>query len=243
MHLRALLSIGAARRPALTVPGGGSLDYDALRRNVDALALELGRRGIEPGDRVAASLPNGLPLVLAFFATACARAASAPLNPAYTRDEYAFYLDDIGPKAIFVPPGGQPLAREAAASLGIAVLEIALDAAGSLTLDGVPLPPGAPAAGPHDDDAALFLHTSGTTSRPKGVPLTHRNLCASARNIVRWYEISADDVSLCVMPLFHVHGLVFSTLATLYAGASEIVVEKFSARRSGRRSSNSASRS
>jgi acyl-CoA synthetase (AMP-forming)/AMP-acid ligase II len=229
VHLRDLLARGEARHPALRVPGGISLDYAGLRREVDALALELRRRGIAPGDSVAASLPNGPALVLAFFATACARAASAPLNPAYTRDEYAFYLEDIGPKALFVPPGGQPLAREAAAALGIAILEIACDGDGRLTLDGAPLAPGAPEAAPHESDVALFLHTSGTTSRPKGVPLTHRNLCTSAANIARWYEIGAADISLCVMPLFHVHGLVFSTLATLFAGASEIVVEKFSA--------------
>lgn len=229
MHLRDLLALGDGAHPALTVPGGVSLDYRSVRHNVDALAQELSRRGIAPGDRVAASLPNGLPLVLAFLATACARAASAPLNPAYTRAEYAFYLEDIGPKAIFVPPGEPSLAREAAQALGIVILEIALDAGGRLALDGEALVLEAPAASPRETDVALFLHTSGTTSRPKGVPLTHRNLCVSARNIVRWYEISAADVSLCVMPLFHVHGLVFSTLATLFAGAREIVAEKFSA--------------
>jgi acyl-CoA synthetase (AMP-forming)/AMP-acid ligase II len=229
VHLRDLLARGEARHPALTVPGGASLDYERVRANVDALALELSGRGIAPGERVAASLPNGAPIVLAFFATACARATSAPLNPAYTLDEYAFYLEDIAPKAIFVPPGGQPLAREAAARLGISAIEIALDPHGRLVVDGRPLALDAAAASPLDGDVALFLHTSGTTSRPKGVPLTHRNLCASAQKIARWYELSPADVSFCVMPLFHVHGLVFSTIATLFAGASEIVAEKFSA--------------
>ncbi|MFZ1124178.1 MAG: acyl--CoA ligase [Candidatus Baltobacteraceae bacterium] len=229
MNVAELLDRGDAARPALIAPGGPALDYAAVRANVAALARELVRRGIAPGERVAASLPNGLPIVLAFLATACARAASAPLNPAYTRDEYAFYLEDIAPKAILVPPGAQPPAREAAAALGVAILELALGEDGRLVLDGVALALDAPAPLPQDDDVALFLHTSGTTSRPKGVPLTHRNLCTSAGNIVRWYRLEPADVSLCVMPLFHVHGLVFSTLATLLAGATEIVPERFSA--------------
>ncbi len=229
MHLRDLLERGAGRDWALEIPGGVRLEYERLRANVDALARELARRGIGPGDRVAASLPNGLPVVAAFFATACARAAFAPLNPAYTLDEYGFYLEDIAPRAIFVPPGDQPRAREAAARLGIVPIAIAFDALGRLEIDGEPLAPAAPEAVPGDDDVALFLHTSGTTSRPKGVPLTHRNLCASARNIASWYELGPADVSYCVMPLFHVHGLVFSTLATLMGGGSEIVAERFSA--------------
>ncbi|MGP6155960.1 MAG: acyl--CoA ligase [Vulcanimicrobiaceae bacterium] len=229
MNLAELLQRGAAAQPALVAPEGPSLDYASVRADVASLARELARRGIAPGDRVAVSLPNGLPIVLAFFATACARATSAPLNPAYTRDEYTFYLEDIAPKAMLVPPGGQPPAREAAAALGVAVLELALGDDGRLVLDGLPLALDAPAPLPQDDDVALFLHTSGTTSRPKGVPLSHHNLCTSAASIVGWYRIAPSDVSLCVMPLFHVHGLVFSTLATLFAGATEIVPERFSA--------------
>jgi acyl-CoA synthetase (AMP-forming)/AMP-acid ligase II len=229
VNLAVLLAQGDAYRPALIEPSGTILDYAALRANVAALAREFARRGIAPGDRIAASLPNGLPIVLAFFGSACARAASAPLNPAYTRDEYVFYLEDIDPQALVVPPDAQPLAREAGAALGIPTIELAFADDGRLCVDGVPLALDAPAAAPQDDDVALFLHTSGTTSRPKGVPLTHHNLCTSARNIVRWYRIEPSDVSLCVMPLFHVHGLVFSTLATLLAGATEVVAERFSA--------------
>ncbi len=76
---------------------------------------------------------------------------------------------------------------------------------------------------------ALFLHTSGTTSRPKGVPLSHANLLASATNVAATYALSPQDVSLCVMPLFHVHGLVASTLATLHTGGTVVVPPRFSA--------------
>ncbi|HEV3122669.1 MAG TPA: acyl--CoA ligase, partial [Isosphaeraceae bacterium] len=82
---------------------------------------------------------------------------------------------------------------------------------------------------PRGDDVALFLHTSGTTSRPKGVPLTHANLYTSLRNIADTYALSPDDVSLIVMPLFHVHGLLGATLSTLHRGGTAIVPQRFSA--------------
>jgi acyl-CoA synthetase (AMP-forming)/AMP-acid ligase II len=229
MQLRQLLDAGAADRLALRQLDNLDISYARVRADVDALARALRARGIGAGDRIAVSLANGPKIVMAFFGIACARAVAAPLNPAYTRDEYAFYLEDIGPKALVVAPGASPLARDAAATLGIPVVELTLDERGRLVLDGTLVPLDAPPAAPLDDDIALFLHTSGTTSRPKGVPLTHRNLTTSARNIVRWYRIEPRDVSMCVMPLFHVHGLIFSTLATLLAGATEIIPERFSA--------------
>jgi acyl-CoA synthetase (AMP-forming)/AMP-acid ligase II len=166
--------------------------------------------------------------VAAFFATAGARATFAPLNSAYTEEEFRFYLEDIAPRAILLAPGTVPAARAAAATLSIPVVDLALDAQGAPLVDGV-LANGTHERRAQDGDVALFLHTSGTTSRPKGVPLTHGNLTTSAHNIVRWYSLTASDVSLCVMPLFHVHGLVFSTLAVLAAGGTVVVPERFSA--------------
>jgi acyl-CoA synthetase (AMP-forming)/AMP-acid ligase II len=229
MNLRELLDAGAADRLALRKLDRVDLSYSCVRGNVDALARELQERGIVPGDRIAIAMFNGPKIVLAFFGIACARAIAAPLNPAYTRDEYAFYLEDIAPKALVVVPGATPFAREAAAALKIPIIELTLDAQNTLMIDNVTLTLDAPVATPRDNDVALFLHTSGTTSRPKGVPLTHRNLTISVGNIVRWYRIVPSDVSMCIMPLFHVHGLIFSTLATLAAGATVIIPKRFSA--------------
>jgi acyl-CoA synthetase (AMP-forming)/AMP-acid ligase II len=83
-------------------------------------------------------------------------------------------------------------------------------------------------APPSVDSVALVLHTSGSTGRPKRVPLTHANLAISAGNVARHYGLGPDDVSMCVMPLFHVHGLVASTLATLSTGGTVVVPSKFS---------------
>src|SRR5262249_26504566 len=80
---------------------------------------------------------------------------------------------------------------------------------------------------PEDDETAWVLHTSGTTSRPKRAPLSHTNLKISARNVAETYRLTAEDVSLCVMPLFHVHGLVASTLATLLTGGTVVAPSRF----------------
>jgi acyl-CoA synthetase (AMP-forming)/AMP-acid ligase II len=119
------------------------------------------------------------------------------------------------------------LARGAAEALRIPVGDVHLGADGSVSVSDRLSDD--PVEEPSPEAVALFLHTSGTTSRPKGVPLRHENLCANALNMARWYSLTSADVSLCVMPLFHVHGLVFSTLAFLAVGAQVVMPEKFSA--------------
>jgi acyl-CoA synthetase (AMP-forming)/AMP-acid ligase II len=206
-------------RPALAAPGRFTLTYRELAAAARTIGAMLVARGYAPGEKVAASFVNGPEIVAAFFGVAGARLTFAPLNSAYTQDEFTFYLEDIAPRAILLAPGTVPAARAAAAALGIDVIDLQLPLA----------EPADHERRAEDGDVALFLHTSGTTSRPKGVPLTHANLTASAGNMMRWYSLTADDVSLCVMPLFHVHGIVFSTLAVLGAGGSVVVPERFSA--------------
>jgi len=222
-----LLAVGRDDAVALTEPGGASLTYAALRAGVDTVARGLRARGIARGATVALAMPNGLGVVVAFLGIARAGCVAAPLNPAYTQDEFTFYLDDIGPALVLAPPGAAPLARGAAEALRIPVGDVHVAPDGSVAVfDRVS---DEPLEDPAPDDIALFLHTSGTTSRPKGVPLRHENLCANAQNMARWYSLTDADVSLCVMPLFHVHGLIFSTLAFLAAGAHVVIPEKFSA--------------
>src|SRR6202035_4513049 len=105
------------------------------------------------------------------------------------------------------------------------ILTVQMDVAGRVTSSA---PPEARSfAPPQIDDVALILHTSGSTGRPKRVPLAHANLSVSAENVARSYALGPDDVSLCVMPLFHVHGLVASTLATLATGGTVVVPGRF----------------
>jgi acyl-CoA synthetase (AMP-forming)/AMP-acid ligase II len=198
--------------------------YGALRQQVMAVAEGLAALGIKRGDRVGMALPNGLPTIVSFLAASVAGTA-APLNPGYKEDEFRFYLDDTGARVLLLPPDGAEEARRAAGD-SVPIVTVEMDAAGTASLKGIS--ERQPVDQPSVDDVALILHTSGSTGRPKRVPLNHANLSISARNVAASYALTADDVSLCVMPLFHVHGLVASTLATLATGGTVVVPGKFS---------------
>jgi acyl-CoA synthetase (AMP-forming)/AMP-acid ligase II len=168
---------------------------------------------------VAMALPNGLDAIVAFLAAATAGTA-APLNPGYKCEEFCFYLADTRAKTLMVAAGDSPeacTARRAAEQAGIPVVTAEISSS-----SGNPLEPG-------PDDIALVLHTSGSTGRPKRVPLRHRNLVASTSNIAATYALGPGDVSLCLMPLFHVHGLMASTMATLLTGGTVVVPARFNA--------------
>ncbi len=199
------------------------ITYGGLRQQVQAVAEALAAAGVNRGDRVGIALPNGLPNIVAFLAASVAGTA-APLNPAYKEDEFRFYLEDTNAKVLLLPPEGLEEARAAAGT--VPILTVEMDAAGTVSLREVTAR--TPVAPPAPDDIALILHTSGSTGRPKRVPLSHANLAISAGNVARSYALSSSDVSLCVMPLFHVHGLVASTLATLSTGGIVVVPTKFS---------------
>jgi acyl-CoA synthetase (AMP-forming)/AMP-acid ligase II len=223
-----LMRAAPPAHPAIVLPEQNvRLSYGDLRQQVEALAEVLAGAGIERGDRVGIALPNGLPMIVSFLAASLAGTA-APLNPAYKDDEFRFYLEDTAAKLLILPRDrteGAEAARRAAGDR-VPVATIDMDAQGVVRLDRQS--GRRTATAPSVDDVALVLHTSGSTGRPKRVPLTHANLSISARNVARSYALSESDVSLCVMPLFHVHGLVASTLATLATGGTVVVPAKFS---------------
>jgi acyl-CoA synthetase (AMP-forming)/AMP-acid ligase II len=196
---------------------GVRMNYAELRHKVRTLAGVFSAAGIAPGDRIAIALPNGIPVVVCFLAASFAGTA-APLNSAYRYDEFAFYLKDTNARLLIAPPEGLDEARRAASDANIPTVSVTLE-------ETAPLPFQAP----KPEQIALILHTSGSTGRPKRVPIAHRNLAVSARNIAAHYQLTPADVSLCVMPLFHVHGLVASVLATLSSGGAVVVPAKFNA--------------
>jgi len=239
--LIALLAGGGPSSPALIVPEDGQvLTHAQLAGRIETLARRLAGTGVRRGDRVALTLPNGPDFVLLLLAVTALGAAAAPLNPAYTQAEFAFFLADIAPR-LFLMPASPPAAAAAAAAAAqtpVLAVRAAGDGPPELTAAG----DSEPAAGRRPaaersfepggaDDVAVILHTSGTTSRPKQVPLRQANLTASARTIAAHYRLGADDVSFCVMPLFHIHGLVASALAALSAGGAVIVPRRFTSHR------------
>lgn len=222
-----LIATGKDNDCAIGAPDRPDMTFGDLRNHCSSLVRQLAARGIGPGDRVAIVLPNGPDMATAFLAVASGLSA-APLNPAYKESEYAFYLEDLKPKLVLVENGSENPVIAAAAKLNIPVAEVQVAdgaPAGAFRLwddetDAMP---------PKPTDEALVLHTSGTTSRPKVVPLTQANLVASAGNIAGTLNLTSDDHCLNIMPLFHIHGLIAVVLSSMKAGASVCCSSGFNA--------------
>ncbi len=231
--LTELLAAAPKSAPALRAPERPPLSFGDLRAVIEQTLAALNGWGIGRGERVAMVLPNGPEMAAAFLAVASA-ATAAPLNPAYRSEEFEFYMTDLRARALLVEQGSSSPAVAVAERLGLAVLELSRAelGAGAFTISrrtaGTAAAAASPgAAGP--DDIALILHTSGTTSRPKIVPLSQRNVCASAGNVQRTLALGEQDVGLNIMPLFHIHGLIAGLLAPLSAGGCVFCTPGFNA--------------
>ncbi|HEX4469932.1 MAG TPA: acyl--CoA ligase [Gemmatimonadaceae bacterium] len=227
-----LLKAGSDEATALSAPGGvPPLSYRALRAHVAEITKFLASQGIGAGDRVGIVLDNGPEMAAAFLSIGSA-ATAAPLNPTYRAEEFEFYLSDLGAKLLVVATGKDSPSLGVAAKLGVPVARLTPHpekGAGSFSLQceraGTPKP--VRAAVP--DDIALVLHTSGTTSRPKIVPLAHKNIAASAGNIRGTLSLTAQDRGLVIMPLFHIHGLIAALSAPISAGGEVCCTPGFNA--------------
>jgi oxalate---CoA ligase len=236
--LRGLIAAGKDEAVAVAGHAAPPMTYAALRALVDRTGVKLNELGVGRGDRVAIVLPNGPEMATAFLCVAAA-AAAAPLNPAYREDEFAFYLGDLAAKALIVEAGSESAALEAAQKLGVGLITLMPEAgAGAFRLCGDPVDAVGDRVGraqrarlqpAEADDVALILHTSGTTSRPKIVPLTGANIWTSARNIALSLDLSERDRALNVMPLFHIHGLIAGLAAPLSRGGAVFCTPGFNA--------------
>ncbi|GAX34390.1 acyl--CoA ligase [Nodularia sp. NIES-3585] len=231
MHIFDILT-GKDEHPALLTPDELTLTYQQLRTNVYSLFAQLHIFGLGKGDRIAIAMTNGSSMACIFLAASLCGTA-APLNPKYKQEEFAFYYQDLQAKALITLPG-TPEAAITAINPDMLLIQAITNADGTLSLElsreiiqpqretSIPDLPQA-------DDVAMILHTSGTTSRPKRVPIRHRNLIASAHNIIGVYSLTPNDTNLCLMPLFHIHGLVGCLLATLASGGTFICPTGFNA--------------
>ncbi|HLQ50714.1 MAG TPA: AMP-binding protein [Terriglobales bacterium] len=223
MSILNLIAAGPANSSAILSAGCLPLTFGALSVQAEKVARFLNLHRIGRADCVAMVLPNGPELAAAFTGVAAA-AVCAPLNPAYSASEFHFYLSDLRACALLTEAGFCPAATRAAIDLGIPILSLRCrDQALAGVFELESSAPSGPAAHPGmagKDDVALLLHSSGTTARPKLIPLTHHNLCTSARHIVECLRLTPSDRCLNIMPLFHVHGLIGAFLASMAAGAS-----------------------
>ncbi|XP_041002859.1 oxalate--CoA ligase isoform X1 [Juglans microcarpa x Juglans regia] len=211
-------------RRALSVSGKFDLTYARLQELVESAASRLVAADVNVGDVVALVFPNIVEFVIMFMAVIRARATAAPLNPAYTSDEFEFFLADSESKLLLTSEKGNDPAQAAASKLKIPHVTATLseaDAELTLSLTQSESEKNSVFNLTNDpDDVSLFLHTSGTTSRPKGVPLTQLNLASSVQNIKAVYKVSESDSTVLVLPLFHVHGLLAGLLSSLGSGAA-----------------------
>ena len=186
---------------------------------------------INKEDKVAIVLGNGSAMACTFIAIA-ANYTSCPLNPSYTKEEFKFYYDDLKVKAVIIEENKSIEAREAAKELDIRIINlksktksrsIELDIKTDIKNKDKYL------IESDQDDVAMILHTSGTTSRPKMVPLSQKNLLASASNISNTLNLSEEDKCLNIMPMFHIHGLIAAILAPIYKSGTIITPSGFDA--------------
>jgi acyl-CoA synthetase (AMP-forming)/AMP-acid ligase II len=229
--LKELLASGRDNAPATETHEAPPLTYASLRALIAETVRSLSAFGIGRGDRVAIVLPNGPEMATAFLSVASG-AASAPLNPAYRAEEFEFYMSDLNAKALIVEAGSASPAIAAAEKLGIELIELTPDrtaGAGAFRLSGKARGVAAKPGPAEPDDIALILHTSGTTSRPKIVPLSQSNISTSADNIAGGLDFNQSDLGLNVMPLFHIHGLIAGLLAPLSRGGSVFCTPGFNA--------------
>ena len=232
--LKDMLATGADVAPAISAPGRQALTFSGLRDLTAQTLAALNALGIGRNDRVAIVLANG-PEMAACYIACASGVTSAPLNPAYRAEEFEFYLSDLNAKALIVEPHGNSPVVEVAQRLGVRLIDLVADEgqpAGSFILvarDGLGGTPAAMGGWAQPGDVSMVLHTSGTTSRPKIVPLSQTNLVASATHIGRTLRFVAGDCGLNVMPLFHIHGLIAGVLAPLAAGSQVFCTPGFNA--------------
>jgi amino acid adenylation domain-containing protein len=232
LSIHHLLEAHAEHTPdalAILAPGRVPLTYGRLRVQINDVLQTLNAMGLGRNDRIALVLPNGPEMAVAFLAVA-ACGACTPLNPVYSANEFDLYLTDLHAKALIVQSDMDSPVRDVAQAHGIRVIELSPVSeaeAGLFTLTGEEQTGAASYGFALPDDVALVMHTSGTTSRPKIVPLTHTNICTVAQNLRVAFELVESDRFLHVLPLFHSLGLVATLLASLVARASVVCTSGF----------------
>lgn len=236
MSVNTLIDLMDARasdtRPFLISPDtGAQLSFARFREEAHRVAERIAAEGIQPGDRVAIVVPNGIEVLLAFFGATEAGAMAMPMNPELKPDEFDYAIEHSGARLSICVPAtvDRVKAKAGAGRRQDAIIGISFNPIDGVKLEGGRGGTKSLAAAPGADSEALLLYTSGTTSAPKGVEITHRNLTVSSKNVADSYNLNERDVTACVMPLFHVHGLVASVFSSLLSGGTVVVPQRFSA--------------
>ncbi|TMH59343.1 MAG: AMP-dependent synthetase [Betaproteobacteria bacterium] len=230
-----LIADHARRDPdalALLAPGRPALTFGALLREVERIGLSLAAAGLGRGNRVAVALPNGPELAMAVLAVSDCTTC-VPVNPALDEAACALLLKTCRVDALLIPDRSDSTAEQIARALGLLTFRVVSrddEPAGTMQLvTDARLNPRLPEP-VQPDDLALLMHTSGTTSRPKSVPISHRKLSASIVNQVDAMQLTSVDRCLCVTALFTNSGIRRSLLGPLVVGGSTVCTPGFQAR-------------
>ena len=213
---------------------GSIFTFADLKKQIDWTRDFFIKNHIQKTDTIAIVIENGPVMASSFLATA-SNCCAAPLNPSYTSFEFDYYLEDLKPKALIVTENSNSPAIKVAKKRGIRIINLLAENKNSsgkfsLTFNGENLSYGLNQNNNIvPDDIALILHTSGTTSKPKMVPLTHLNICTSAKNIIQTLNLNRSDRCINMMPLFHIHGIVCLLLSSLLSGGSIFTSPGFNA--------------
>jgi oxalate---CoA ligase len=232
----ALVAGNARRTPAAIVmlaPERAAMSYAGLSKLMDEIRVNLRSSGIGLEDRVAVVVSNGPELAACILAVA-ASAVCVPLNPSLRVDEFALYFSESHLKAVIVELGINSPAAVVAKSQDLPLFDLlpcVNEEAGVFRLDINARFPGVQCRETGPDDVAILLLTSGTGAKPKVVPITHANLMHSAQNVKASLRLTDKDRCLNVMPIFHSHGIITGTLASVAAGGSVIYPPGFYAPR------------
>ncbi|KAI3652355.1 hypothetical protein MP228_002680 [Amoeboaphelidium protococcarum] len=232
---QALLSGGDPQSSAIRDVNGGSLTFGEMKKVVNTSVQKIKQLRVSPSNsslRATLIFGNTIDYVVSFLALTEAGYAVNPLNPQYRYKELEFYIDDVKPSVVFMDEQSKSDAIvKLCQQKNLPLYSVAL-MNGNLVINNVVNSRSFQVlsrSGREQFNVALLLHTSGTTSRPKCVPLSHNNLITSAQNIAKTYQLNNKDVSFVVMPLFHVHGLVGALFSTLISGGCAVMSIKFHA--------------
>ena len=212
---------------ALTSEISSKLSYKDLKLFINKISKQLAGNGLSNKDRAAIVLPNG-PYMASSFLAISSYMSAAPLNPSYKSEEYEFYLKDLNPKIVLVEKNSDNPVVDVAKKLKIELCEINPEKDGPSGIFNI-YENETEYSLPDENDESLVLHTSGTTSRPKIVPLTNKNIFSLAENISKSLNLSESDHCLNIMPLFHIHGLIAILASSMKAGASVCASNGFNA--------------
>ena len=212
---------------AISSENNSKISYRDLKIFAEDISKQLSGNGISNKDRAAIVLPNGPSMATSFLGISSYMSA-APLNPSYKSEEYEFYLKDLNPKIIIVEKNSNNPSVEVAKKLKIEICELKIHKDQPEGLFDL-FDNKSDYSSPNENDEALVLHTSGTTSRPKIVPLSNNNIYSSSENISKSLSLTDNDHCLNIMPLFHIHGLIAVLATSMKVGASVCASSGFNA--------------